>query len=138
MESHQSNAPHTPGATSAAHVPGLMAGLASMAKNTFGLVFSRIELAALELAQVRAAALKLALFFALGIVVAWFALAYWTALIVVLSWESLGWKILLIFAGIFTFLSISLLLYVSSMISQGQLSLPATMAELRNDRDALL
>ena len=138
METQHSNAPPATGAPSTAHAPGLVAGLISMAKNTFGLVFSRIELAALELAQARTAVLKLALFFALGILVAWFALAYWTALIVVLSWESLGWKILLILAAVFTFLSLTIVWYVRSMVSQGQLSMPATMAELRNDRDALL
>ncbi len=137
MKSQQSNAPSA-GAAGAAHSPGLMDSLASMAKNTFGLLFSRIELAALELAEVRSAALTLALFLAVGIVVAWFALASWTALIVVLSWDSLGWKILLILAALFTSVLIGILLYVRAMIAQGRLSMPATMAELRNDRDALL
>lgn len=137
MKSQQSNAASA-GAAGAAYTPGLLDSLASMAKNTFGLLFSRIELAALELAEVRSAALNLALILAGGIVVAWFSVAFWTALIVVLSWESMGWKILLILAVFFTSILIAILLYVRSMLSQGRLSMPATMAELRNDRDALL
>lgn len=37
-----------------------------------------------------------------------------------------------------TFLALGLFLYVRSTIAQGKLSMPATMTELRNDRDALL
>jgi len=104
----------------------------------FGLFMSRIELAALELAEVRANALKLVALFVLGAIVAWFALAYWSALIVYLSWPTLGWKILLILAIIFTAVAVGILLYVQSLLREGKLSMPATMAELRNDHDALL
>ena len=64
--------------------PGLVSGAVNLAKNMFGLFMSRIELAALELAEVRANALKLVALFVLGAIVAWFALAYWSALIVYL------------------------------------------------------
>ena len=116
--------------------PGLMVGLGAMAKNLFGLVLSRIELAALELSEVRTTLLKLALVFGIGIAAAWFALAYWTALIVFLTWETLGWKILLIIAVAFTLLVAAIYLYARALLLQGKLSIPATMAELRNDRDA--
>lgn len=118
--------------------PGLVSGAVNLAKNMFGLFMSRIELAALELAEVRANALKLVALFVLGAIVAWFALAYWSALIVYLSWPVLGWKILLILAVIFTAVAVGILLYVQSLLREGKLSMPATMAELRNDHDALL
>jgi uncharacterized membrane protein YqjE len=126
---------HATGATSN---PGLLVGLSSIVRNAFGLFFNRIELAALELAEVRTTVMKLSVVFALGVVAAWFALAYWSALVVVLTWDSLGWKILLILALFFTVAMVVLLLYIRSSLQQGKLSLHATMAELRQDRDALL
>jgi uncharacterized membrane protein YqjE len=116
----------------------LIGGLAGLAKNMFGLLMSRIELAAIELAEVRANVLKLAVLFALAIIAAWFAIAYWTVLLVYLTWDSLGWKILLIIAAICTALALGILLYIRSLVGQGKLSMPATMEELRNDHDALL
>lgn len=118
--------------------PGLVSGAVNLAKNMFGLMMSRIELAALELAEVRANALKLAALFILGAIIAWFAIVYWSALIVYLSWPVLGWKILLILAILFTVGAVGILLYVQSLLREGKLSMPATMAELRNDHDALL
>jgi uncharacterized membrane protein YqjE len=118
--------------------PGLIAGVIGMAKNGFGLLVSRIELAALELSEVRGNLIRLLLVLALGIVAGWFAIACWTVLIVVLSWDALGWKILLILAAAFTLLTAGMLLHARSILRQGKLSMPATLAELRNDRDALL
>ena len=118
--------------------PGLIGGLAAMAKNALGLLLCRLELAAVELAEARAAALKLASFFALGVLTAFFALACWTGLAIVLAWESLGWKILAILAAVFTLATVAIIWYARSMIAAGRISLPITMAELRNDRDALL
>jgi uncharacterized membrane protein YqjE len=116
----------------------LMAGVAGFFKNMFGLLLSRIELAALELAEVRTNLLKLVLVSALGLIAVWFALAYWSALLVYLTWDSLGWKILLIVAMGFTAAAIGVLFYVRNIVALGKLSMPATMSELRNDRDALL
>jgi len=118
--------------------PGLIAGLVAVAKNVFGLALNRIELAALEFSEVRANFLKLSLVFACGIMAVGFALVYWTVLIVYLSWDALGWKILLILAAVFTLLAIGIFLYARSLLDQGKLSMPATMTELRSDRDALL
>ncbi|MDY7536842.1 phage holin family protein [Undibacterium sp. RTI2.1] len=117
---------------------GLMAGLAGVAKNGFGLLLSRLELAALELSELRNHALKIALVFALAILAIWFALAYGTALVVYLSWDALGWKILFIMSIVFVAIAVGLLLYLLSMVKHGKLSLPVTMAELKSDRDMLL
>jgi uncharacterized membrane protein YqjE len=117
---------------------GLIGGLAGLAKNLLGLVMSRIELAALELSEVRTNILKLMVVFAAGVVAAWFAIVYWTVLAVYLGWQSLGWKILLILAVAFTAAALAVYWYARRMLAQGRLSMPATMSELRNDRDALL
>lgn len=118
--------------------PGLIAGLAGIAKNMLGLVMNRIELAALELGEVRDNIARLLLVGALGVVAVCFALGCWTALLVVLTWDALGWKILLLVAAVYTVLAIGILMYARSMLTQDKLSMPATMAELRKDRDALL
>jgi uncharacterized membrane protein YqjE len=130
MESRQS------GASAGPH--HLLVGVIGIAKNVFGLLLNRVELAAVEFSEVRANFLKLALVFALGIVVSWFAIAYWSALAVVLAWESLGWKILAIIAALFTALALWIFFYVRAMLARDELSMPTTMSELRNDRDAFL
>lgn len=118
--------------------PGLIDGIVTVARDFASLAFNRLELAALELGEVRSALLKLLLIGALAIVAIWFAVAYWTVLVVYLAWESLGWKILLIIAILFSLFAWGLLRQARAMVEQGKLSMPATMAELRNDRDALL
>ncbi|HYD81579.1 MAG TPA: phage holin family protein [Paucimonas sp.] len=117
--------------------PGLFDGIAAVARDISALLFNRLELAALEFSEVRAALLKLLLIGALAIVALWFAVAYWTVLVVYLAWDALGWKILLIIALVFSLLAAALLHYARRMIAEGRLSMPATMAELRNDRDVL-
>lgn len=129
MDRQQSAAP--------AAAPSLISGMIAVARNFAGLLFNRLELAALEFSEVRTNFLKLCVLFAVGIVVLWFALAYWTVLVVALAWESLGWKILLILAALFSLVGLGIFMYARSMLKQGKLSMPTTMAELRNDRDAL-
>lgn len=118
--------------------PGFIAGLGNLAKNVFALLVSRVELAALELGEVRDNLVRLLFVGALGIVAILFALGCWTALVVVLAWESMGWKILLVVAVVYTLIAIGILMVVRSMLRDDRLSMPATLAELRNDRDALL
>ncbi len=124
--------------TRAGEAPGLMAGLGGVARNLFGLIVNRVELAALELSAVRTNLLKLLLVAALGIFTALFAIAYWTVLVVYLSWDALGWKILLIMAALFSVATVAMVLYARSLVADGKLSMPATLAELSRDRDALL
>jgi uncharacterized membrane protein YqjE len=117
---------------------GFIAGVTGVARNGIGLLLSRLELAVLELSEVRNRLLKLALVFALAMVAVWFAIVYGSLLVVYLTWEILGWKVLLIMALGFAALAAGLLLYACSMTRQGKLSLAATMAELKADRDMLL
>lgn len=118
--------------------PGLIAGVAGVAKNMFGLFVSRIELAALELGEVRDNLAHLLFVGALGIVAIVFALGCWTALLVVLAWDAMGWKILLLVAVVYTLLAVGILRYARAFLVQDRIAMPATMAELRKDRDALM
>ncbi|HEX8614749.1 MAG TPA: phage holin family protein [Telluria sp.] len=124
--------------TAAVHGPGLMGGLTGLAKNIFGLVVSRVELAALELSEVRNHVLELLVIFALAVLCAMFALAYGSATIVALAWESMGWKILLIMFAVFIAVTVGLVLKAKAMLKEGKLAFPETMNELKNDRDMLL
>jgi len=120
------------------HGPGLMGGISGLAKNLFGLIVSRVELAALELSEVRKHAVELLAVFAGAVLAVWFALAYGTATIVALAWDAMGWKILLVLFLVFLVITAVLVMRGVAMLKQGKLALPETMNELRNDRDALL
>lgn len=118
--------------------PGLLAGIAGAAKSGLALLHNRLELAALEAGEVRDNLLRVMLIGAAGLIVLLFALGFWTALIVVLAWDAMGWKILLLMAALYSLLTLALLFHLRSLLTRDKLSLPATMAELRKDRDALL
>jgi uncharacterized membrane protein YqjE len=120
------------------HGPGLMGGLTGLAKNLFGLLVSRVELAALELSEVRNHALELVAIFAGAVLAIWFALAYGTATIVALAWEAMGWKILLLMFVVFVVVTAILVFRGLAMLRQGKLAFPETMKELKHDRDMLL
>ena len=118
--------------------PGLIASLGSVTRNAVGLLLTRLELAALELSEVRNHLLQLVLVFALAVAVGSLALIYATVTIVWLAWGVIGWVILPIITGVFLLIAIGLVLYARGLIRSGKLSLPATMAELKSDRDMLL
>ena len=118
--------------------PGLIASMAGLAKNCLHLLLSRLELAALELTEVRDTVLQLSIVFAVALLAAWFAIAFGTATLIYLCWEAMGWKILLLLAIAFAILAVGLVLWGRSLVRQGKLGLSATMAELKSDRDMLL
>lgn len=119
-------------------VIGLIAGLAGVAKNGIALFLSRLELAALEISELRNHLLKLLWVMALAIMALWFAVAYGTVLLVYLTWDYLGWNVLwLITLGFFSLAAI-LLFYVQGLLQQHKLGLPSTMAEIKADREYLL
>ena len=118
--------------------PGLIASIAGLARNAVGLMLSRLELASIELSEVRNHLLQLVVIFALAMVAGLFAIAYGSVLVVFLAWDSLGWKILPIMTAVFVLLAVGLVMYARAMLRQGKLSLPATMAELKADRDMLI
>jgi uncharacterized membrane protein YqjE len=118
--------------------PGLIASLGAVTRNALALVLTRLELAALELSEVRNHLLQLAVVFALAVVAGGFALIYGTVTITYLAWDAMGWKILPLMTGVFLVIAIALVMYARSMLRGGRLSLPMTMAELKSDRDVLL
>ena len=120
------------------HGPGLMGGISGLAKNLFGLIVSRLELAALEMSEVRQHLIELVAIFAGAVLAVWFALAYGTATIVMLAWDSWGWKILLVMFLVFLVITAVLVMRGLALLKQGKLAFPETMRELRNDRDALM
>jgi uncharacterized membrane protein YqjE len=120
------------------HGPGLIGGISGLAKNLFGLIVSRVELAALEMSEVRNHVIELLAIFAGAVLAVWFALAYGTATIVMLAWDSWGWKILLVMFLVFLAITVALVMKGMAMLKQGKLAFPETMNELRHDRDALL
>jgi uncharacterized membrane protein YqjE len=120
------------------HSPGLLGGITALAKNVVGLLVSRAELAALEMAEVRNHLIELVAIFAVAVMATWFALAYGTATIVALAWDEMGWKILLVMFIVFVVLTAVLVMKGISMLKQGKLAFPETMKELRNDRDMLM
>ena len=120
------------------HNPGLMGGISSLGKSVFGLLVSRVELAALELSEVRNHVIELVAVFAVAVLSIWFAVAYGTAMVVALAWDAMGRKILLIMFVIFLLVTAVLVAKGLSMLKQNKLALPATMKELKNDRDMLL
>ena len=124
--------------TTTVHGPGLVGGLTSLAKNIFGLLVSRVELAALELTEVRNHVMSLMAVFALAVICSWFAIAYGSVLIVALAWESMGWKILLILFLVFLAATAALVFKAKAMLKEGKLAFPETMNELKNDREMLL
>ena len=68
----------------ASPAPGLIGSLAGVFRNTARLILSRIELAALELSEVRDHLVRLSVVFALALVAGWFAVAFTTATVVYL------------------------------------------------------
>lgn len=116
----------------------MIASLGLVTRNALGLLLSRLELAALELSEVRNHLLRLVLVFALAIAVGSLALIYATVTIVWLAWAVIGWVILPIITVAFLLIAVGLILYARGLIRSGKLSMPATMAELKSDRDMLL
>jgi uncharacterized membrane protein YqjE len=116
---------------------GLFAGLGALFHNAMGLVFARAGLAALELAEARDALIRLLLLSACGLLMAGFALILWSALLIYLTWSTLGWSILLLLAILYTGLAWLFLRSARAILEQGKLGMPATIAELRSDREAL-
>jgi len=120
------------------HNPGLMGGISSLMRNLFGLIVSRVELAALEMSEVRNHLIELVALFGAAVLAIWFAIAYGTATIVALAWDEMGWKILLILFVVFLVITGILVAKALALLKQNKLSFPATMKELKNDRDMLL
>lgn len=125
-------------ATLPAAPAGLLDGAATLFRHLAGLLVARLELAALELSEVRQHVFDLLLLFALTMVCTLLALACGAAVVVALAWERMGWTILLLLFAVFGLAALLLARKGRAMLGEGRLALPETMNEFRQDRDLLL
>ena len=120
------------------HNPGVFNGISSLFKSLFGLAVSRVELAALELSEIRNHVIELLAIFAAAVLAVWFAVAFGAMTVVALAWDSMGWTILLIMFAVFALITAVLVTKGLALLKQNKLAFPATMKELKNDREMLL
>jgi uncharacterized membrane protein YqjE len=120
------------------HNPGVISGISSLFKSLFGLAVSRVELAALELSEIRNHVIELLAIFAAAVLAVWFAIAFGAMTVVALAWDSMGWTILLIMFAVFALITAVLVAKGLALLKQNKLAFPATMKELKNDREMLL
>lgn len=120
------------------HNPGVISGISSLFKSLFGLAVSRVELAALELSEIRNHVIELLAIFAAAVLAVWFAIAFGAMTVVALAWDSMGWTILLIMFAVFALITAVLVTKGLALLKQNKLAFPATMKELKNDRDMLM
>lgn len=120
------------------HNPGVISGISSLFKSLFGLAVSRVELAALELSEIRNHVIELLAIFAAAVLAVWFAVAFGAMTVVALAWESMGWTILLIMFAVFALITAVLVTKGLALLKQNKLAFPATMKELKNDREMLM
>jgi uncharacterized membrane protein YqjE len=117
---------------------GLGATTRDLIQNIIGLIAARLSLAALELSEARDAAL-LVIALALGaFMAASFAVIALSALLVVLTWDAMGWRIVLILTLAYAGIAAVLVRQIRRIIDEGRLGLPATVAELKHDSEALM
>lgn len=117
--------------------PTLSSSLRSLFQHALGLLQTRLSLALIELGEARDAFLTVFVLAIAALVMFSLTLIAVSALIIVLTWEALGWKVILLLALTYALFSWLLWRSARGLIREGRLGLPQTMAELRQDRDAL-
>lgn len=117
--------------------PGLAANARLLLGSLIGLARTRSSLAVLELADARDALLQVLFIGAAALLLSGFALACLSALVAVLCWDALGWGILLVLFLVYAGIALVLLQRARAIVASGRIGLPATMEELRKDREAL-
>ena len=117
---------------------GIASSVRSLIRHVIGLLNARLSLAIIELAEARDAFLTIFVLSVMALVMVCFALIAVSALIVVLLWDAMGWRVILLLAGLYMLFAWLCWRAVRGLIAEGRLGLPLTMAELRQDRDALL
>ncbi len=117
--------------------PGAAQSLKSLLQHAAGLLGARLSLALLEIGEARDAFITVLVLAIAALVTASLTLIAVSALIIVLAWDAMGWWVILFLAMVYAGLSWLLWRAARSIILAGRLGLPQTMAELRQDRDAL-
>lgn len=102
-----------------------------------GLLQARLSLAMIELGEARDAFITVFVLAIAALVMSSLALIAISALIIMLLWDAMGAWIIVVMAVLYAVLGLWLLRSAIRLISEGRLGLPQTMAELRQDRDAL-
>lgn len=116
---------------------GLAASAGSLIRHAIGLLNARLSLAVIELGEARDAFLTVFVLAVLALLMVSFTFIALSALIVVLLWDALGWRVLLLLAVLYTLFAWLCWRAAQGVIREGRLGLPLTIAELRQDRDAL-
>lgn len=116
---------------------GIADSVRALMRNAIGLLNARLSLAVIELAEARDAFLLIFVLAVLALVMAGLTLMAVSALIVVLLWDVLGWRVILLLVLLYAFFTWLCWRTARGLIVEGRLGLPMTMAELRQDRDAL-
>ncbi len=117
--------------------PGAAQSLKSLLQHAAGLLGARLSLALLEIGEARDAFITVLVLAIAALVTASLTLIAVSALVIVLAWDAMGWWVILFLAMVYAGLSWLLWRAARSIILAGRLGLPQTMAELRQDRDAL-
>ncbi len=117
--------------------PGAAQSLKSLLQHAAGLLGARLSLALLEIGEARDAFITVFVLAIAALVTASLTLIAASALIIVLAWDAMGWWVILFLTIVYAGLSWLLWRAARSIILEGRLGLPQTMAELRQDRDAL-
>ena len=118
-------------------LPSAMGSVRLWMHHAAGLLRARISLALIELGEARDALLLLVLLAIAALMMTGLALIAVSALIILLLWDSFGAWTFLLLASVYALLAWGLLRSAIQLLRQGRLGLPQTLAELRQDRDAL-
>ena len=118
-------------------MPSAMGSVSLWMHHAAGLLRARISLALIELGEARDALLLLVLLAIAALMMTGLALIAVSALIILLLWDSFGAWTFLLLASVYALLAWGLLRSAIQLLRQGRLGLPQTLAELRQDRDAL-
>ena len=126
-----------PGDNSPDSQPRTTGSIRSLLHHAAGLLQARLSLALIELGEARDAFITVFVLAIAALVMVSLALIALSALIIILLWESMGIGVIATLAVGYAALGWLLLRSAMQMIRDGRLGLPQTMAELRQDRDAL-
>ena len=116
---------------------GMTGTFRSVLRHAAGLLQARVSLALIELGEARDAFITVFVLAIAAMVAGSLTLIAVSAWIIVLLWEPLGGWVILLLALVYAMLSVLLGRAAMRLIREGRLGLPQTMAELREDRDAL-
>jgi uncharacterized membrane protein YqjE len=126
-----------PGGSTDHDTPTSAGSIRALLRHAAGLLQARLSLALIELGEARDAFLSVFVLAIAALVMTSLALIALSALIIMLLWDAMGLWIIVMVAVFYAVLGGWLLRSAIRLIREGRLGLPHTLAELRQDRDAL-